>query len=138
MSLDTAMFNLKKMGSSLTFERACKELAEKNGVDVKNDEAMGAYFDKTFGPIFEKALPTDLNDSAKQLLAYRNAVGEDMWGAIAQNPSLPQLLKDWVDGRKKKVVDGLVNDIQQTLEGTSITDEQVKEYVYFQLMEAPQ
>jgi hypothetical protein len=67
--------------------------------------------------------------TVEQLALFRKSVGEEMWATIANNPSLPELLKSFIRDEAMKSLDFVADGIVKLLPPETIDRNELKKMI---------
>lgn len=102
---------MRLMTTISKLETATENKARALGIDAEK------YQEHSLDPILNRVQAELPKDLPQQLEMFRKAVGEDMWATIAQNPSLPVLVAQHMDGVKTDVLRSVKAELVAELDG---------------------
>lgn len=124
--MSNILHEIRMMAINAKMDRVSRGMATAAGVP-DDDKSFAEWMDthgagKAFAKV-QEGLPTD---QAGRLVAYRKAIGEEMWADVKNNPSLNDMVKQWFADVVMGRIQVLKTDLTEFFKGTEITAEDVE------------
>jgi hypothetical protein len=106
-------------------EKMHAALAKVEGVLEADEERAQKFLDGAQKAEAETAESFPVT-AAERLVGYKEAVGEEVFAAVASNPNLQQMIEEHFQDAAEQVVDKLVDTLFPIFDGTDVTKEEIR------------